>query len=388
MLLLAVAAAPLCACGPRHTAAEVQRLRAVEALSMVDTAHGWGVIETSAVSSALVTTADGWHTWTVTTSPVGTTQLGRLDSLDAVSTSTAWVCQTGPTRGAGPQQAIGDYQFQRFPPDRCFVTADGGSTWTAHDVAGTGGSVSKRDRITESVVSIAGKDARHALAVIRGERGHTGGGQESDVLTDLRLLRTTDGGATWSTLRQRQPQPNEPPSPLSAPRLRVSGSHAWLLDFTPGVLERTDDGGDIWTTMPLPSVAGTYAGGITSPDRAIVAVPLISSRPATIRIASTTFAGAATWQLSPPHDCAQLCTEADGVDAADWVVSDMAGLSVTHDGGRTWARGTVNGSATTPGQIDMVTPRVGWAIGDSGASSIGENILVMTDDGGMTWSAL
>ncbi|HXA29955.1 MAG TPA: hypothetical protein VN193_14535 [Candidatus Angelobacter sp.] len=171
------------------------------------------------------------------------------------SAAVEWVCQEGFARGVGPQRAYGDTRYQDFALDRCFHTADGGATWTVHDVPGTGGTYTGRDRDTIDVVSLAAVDGLHAVAIVRTEHVHTGGGHESDEITDLRLVHTADGGTTWTVLRERKPGSDGTPPDLAIPALRMTGQTGTLADFAPGDFERSDDGGATW------HASGVVTGG-------------------------------------------------------------------------------------------------------------------------------
>src|SRR5581483_10736441 len=235
-----------------------------------------------------------------------------------------WACEPGRWRGAGPQQAAGDYLFQRLLPDRCFVTTNGGQSWMAHDIAGTGGTVANRDHITQTVTWLVALDASHALAVLQSDRAHVGGGQESDVLTELSLIRSDDGGATWTTLRRRDPQQDGTPDRLAFPRLVMSQQHAWLVGFMPGELDRSDDGGTTWSAVPLPSwlrlgdpTNGMVLGTPSPPGEETVTIPALAYEPDSVRLL-TSSDGGATWKVTAPHTCTQLCSDISAPGGRRW----------------------------------------------------------------------
>src|SRR5581483_1365813 len=141
---VAGAAVLLAGCGPHHAiGVSAPAAGPLIRVDMVDASHGWAL-----TASKVLTTSDGGQTWVTVSTPVAGLDPSRLATVSAVSPSTAWACEPGRWRGAGPQQAAGDYLFQRLLPDRCFVTTNGGQSWMAHDIAGTGGTVANRDHIT------------------------------------------------------------------------------------------------------------------------------------------------------------------------------------------------------------------------------------------------
>jgi hypothetical protein len=368
---------------------------------MVDVDHGWGTR-----LDDIVTTADAGRTWTATTMPV--TDKGFTSTVfgDYPSASVAWLCQRGAVRGGGPQQAAGDYQFQRFPSSRCFVTTDTGATWSSLDIPGTaGGTVSKRDRTDADLVALSAIDGMSALGVVRSERIHAGGGQESYNLLSLSVVRTVDGGRTWSTVLQRSPSDGSPNS-LGTPRIRLVGTTGWLVDFLPGVLQRTDDGGLTWQTVPLPPSLGVdwdtrtaSLGTPSPPGRDAVGIPVITyaseSRKRSLRLLISGDGGK-TWRVTSSLPCRSSCTDFGAPDAYDWVVEDGDTLIVTHDGEH-WRRADVPAPFSQLLSVHMLSERDGWAVGrgsaDGGAvigpTSTSRSELrepVRTSDGGLTWT--
>jgi len=150
------------------------------------------------------------------------------------------------------------------------------------------------------------------------------------------LLRTDDGGSSWSS--------------VGALRLEchaegtlhfVDEMHGWSLGqrptfHAPPVLCRTTDGGGTWT--PLPDLHA--AGGVT-----------LSFLDADTGYLGTT---GATWSMLTPL------------------------LQVTHDGGETWT--PVSAEPVTAYQIEFLSPNVGWKLADWQLSATG--------DGGETWTPI
>lgn len=390
-----VAALALTACGPR-AGADLTGSAAFTQIHMVDSVHGWG--ETG---SDVVTTADGGKTWTPANLPPNDGEfLGGPASFPTASA--AWLCQSGSTRRAGPQQAAGDDLFQRFPPSRCLVSGDGGRTWTTHDVPGTDtGSVNSRNRETVDLIDVAALDGRTAVGVIRNQRVHTGGGHESEDLVGLHVIRSTDAGRTWSTVLERAPQRDGSPESLGPVRIELAGRRGWMVDYMPGVLEHTADGGATWQPVPLPDWLGAgwnarraRLGMPSLLPGPLVAVPVITytaaGRPETVSLA-TSADGGSTWRASPPQTCrSSFCTDWGAADAPDRVIGDGGALLVTHDGGAHWSHGSVPIDFAQVRSVQMLTPTDGWAVGytPDSATSTRQGVPLHTTDGGVTWTSL
>jgi len=389
------AALALTACGPGG-GAKLVGADAFRQVHMVDALHGWGL---SGID--VLTTADGGATWATAQLPRIDTDLLTAPLASFPTPSAAWLCQAGSTRGAGPQQAYGDYLFQRYPSSRCVVTADAGRTWSAHDVPGTDtGIVNGRNRDTVDLVDVTALDATTALGVIRSERVHTGGGQESDDLVDLRVIRTTDAGRTWTTVLDRAPQRDGPPDSLGAPRIEMAGRSGWMVDWIPGVLEHTGDGGLTWQAAPLPDSLGAgwnaRRARLGMPSLApgpAVAVPVITEGvaggPATVILARSDDGGR-TWRVTAPQTCRSFCTDWGAADAPDRVVGDGAALLVTRDGGVHWRRAPIPLAFAQLRSVQMLTPSQGWAVGytPNSATDLEQGEPLHTTDGGLTWTAL
>lgn len=138
------------------------------------------------------------------------------------------------------------------------------------------------------------------------------------------LLRTSDGGLTWSA---QDPQTKNDLTGVSF----VSSTTGWTVGIS-GTIKKTVDGGANWTNQ----TSGTAANfrGVSFANGSVgVAVGDAGSSTATIRY--------------------------------------------TTDGGTTW-RGAATTSTVGLSGVEMVSATVGWAVGGSGA-------VLKTTDGGATW---
>jgi photosystem II stability/assembly factor-like uncharacterized protein len=234
---------------------------------------------------------------------------------------------------------------------RIFHTVDGGQTWEQLD-AGT-----KRP-----FVSIACRGNNMWVAGQVGQIGHS-----------------TDGGRTW--------------------QMQQSGTQRLLLDIAfantlrglavgdYGTLLRTDDGGATWTKIPLPQDLRLpadvmevvdpgdvllYSATFADPDHAWIAGEF------GVILASTD--GGQTWQ----QQASSLESTLFGVSFSDplhgWAVGLDAVLLHTADGGMTWQRQDVE---TPKGFFPalygvQVSGNYGWAVGNNG-------FLLSSTDAGATW---
>ena len=120
------------------------------------------------------------------------------------SADVAWVCEQGRVARIAAGDAVGDTRTFTTPPALCVATADGGKTWDAHDVPGSGtrawdGPATTRPSTTSSP-SVAGE----AWLMVGTVDTFAGGGQESVGLIELALLHTVDVGAHWSVVRDQK----------------------------------------------------------------------------------------------------------------------------------------------------------------------------------------
>jgi photosystem II stability/assembly factor-like uncharacterized protein len=166
------------------------------------------------------------------------------------------------------------------------------------------------------------------------------------------LLRSGDGGVTWSTLRYAADDY------LTSVRF-LDAQHGWALGYSPAELFlRTTDGGatwNAWSTGGLRSLSVDFADA--NNGWAVGGTILRSTD------------GGATWvpQTSPvtgTYLSSLTAVDAQTAWAAGWGPSGGVVL-YTSDGGATWSRqptGTSNGINS----IVSLDARTAWAVGDRG----------------------
>jgi photosystem II stability/assembly factor-like uncharacterized protein len=192
----------------------------IDHLQAVDATHAWALVTTTcdplgACEREVRATADGGLTWTAQRS-------GRLTQLRVASLARAWI-----SADAGAGSIV-------------YATADGGGTWR------------QQLATDQPVIALDAASERDAWALTR-----DGGYCTSTTCQRYELLRTRDGGSSWSSLAN--PKDNAAGAApcttghLAGP-LFASPQIGWLgvsrgaggVVGSGGVL-RTDDGGRTWT---------------------------------------------------------------------------------------------------------------------------------------------
>lgn len=291
---------------------------AVSEISFANRTDGW------TWGPGLWATQDGAHTWhSVKTA-------GPVRSL-AVVGSYVWALESdcaGSGGGTNPSLVL-----MRSPV--------GGGAWTT---------VLGLPSINASSASLQATTSKQAWLEATGVSASGSGAAVS-------LYRTTDAGASWSSL-------SDPclPAPGSTPPFAVIAESAWIAcggESGGGDQSKTiytsADGGQTW------SAAGSSGQVGASPE------PSSGEIPTTGYVAGLT-----------------LTSASEG-----WLALARGTLLVSRDGGQTWSpvipTGSVAGGSGVLA-VAFVTPTDGWALAspDSG----GEAVIYRTTDGGSAWSAV
>jgi photosystem II stability/assembly factor-like uncharacterized protein len=185
------------------------------------------------------------------------------------------------------------------------------------------------------------------------------------------VLRTVDGGATWTV------QAHLGEGFLESIQF-LDERTGWICGDK-GRLYRTDDGGATWKDRSLGRESLSLYG-LRFLDRQcglLVGLDTASGK----AVLFDTSDGGATW--TPHQDLPPLRGLADALafpTATTGFAGGFGALLATHDGGRTWQMGKeVQGGILR--DLWFLDERTGWAVGHDG-------LVLRTQDGGTTWERL
>jgi photosystem II stability/assembly factor-like uncharacterized protein len=221
-------------------------------------------------------------------------------------------------------------------------------------------------------------DADHAIIDV-------GGGMANGYLDGL--LRTADGGSTWTAAAMRPADPGV--EGITGAPAFLDAKAGWLAGGAPGSrLWATRDRGDRWRLQALPFPAGyrddegMYLGAprFFGPTDGFVARHFDNDVTAEIVVYRTTDSGA-TWQSTalavPPASSVSFIT------ADDWVAWSVArqGWWQSDDQGRTWSE--LRSAVGYPGEDSptFVDGDHAWGLARADPTAI-----YLTRDGGATWT--
>lgn len=181
------------------------------------------------------------------------------------------------------------------------------------------------------------------------------------------LLKTTDGGRTWEA---RDPGMSGDLNCVFfvTPELGWIGGGPWPEQDAAGMLAVTENGGETWTTFRTAARVNV----LFAVDTDTVCAGLSDGS-----ILRTTDRGL-TWQVYPSDAPGWL----GGIWFSDpltgWLAGAGGALIQSGDGGKIW---TAAGSGTTRNLVDVCfqNPETGWAVGQLGT-------ILKTTDGGATWT--
>lgn len=352
-------------------------------IEMFDDRTGWGIAGEEGQNHHILRTQDGGRTWIDVTPPELASLvegLGKPAGGFFLNRDTAWV-------------SYDDYQFDRRLPGsvRLWRTVDGGHTWRYSAIVHR--SPYFLDSDFESSPSFRFVDGQYGWAKV-----YTIWGPRC---ADWELFRSVDGGETWDYLEEDLFFcPDSGTDFLGRDHIwRTEGStHDIVPDL---ILSQSHDGGLTWQTssLALPDAdSASWHCRVHSPN-------LLTPTSGTVELSCTSYdrekqVSAAhlfsyqtrdsgqTWQVTPlEHSDPTYLSPGQA-----WVLEPSAGepdeapshwdLRWTDDGGRTWS---VAARLDWEGEIDFVSRQVGWALANH---SEGGRQLLNTRDGGRSWQEI
>lgn len=294
-------------------------------LSAVSSRVAWA----SGGDGTILRSTDGGATWRAR--PIPDTATLDFRDIDAVSENVACALSIGPGEAS-----------------RIYRTADGGAHWQ---------------------LQFANRDPKIFLDAMafKGERGFAIGDAVDGVFV---ILRTDDGGRTWVRVAsERLPPalPGEGAFAASGTNVAMRGDRVWIATGAGRVLRSTDGGGS-WTIAQTPLPAGPSAGIFSIAFRddrhgVIVGGDYRREQAADANVA-TTSDGGVTWTLASRGVGGYRSAVAFVTGTrASFVATGPSGTDLSEDDGRSWRPALAAGFDTlsfAPGG------RVGWAAGSGG----------------------
>lgn len=311
-----------------------------------------------AISEAkyLCRTQDGGNTW-VDITPDTTGRISER-AVFFIDKNNGWVSIGDFDRAT---QDSGEYRGE------IFITHDGGEKWNKSNV----------ENLMGPQMYFIDKDNGWIL-------DHRGAGMMHE---EVAMLRTTDGGLTWETVNQADPQ-NEKPGdmPFSGDKSGftfLNKDTGFLTGYTPVdnsvYLFKTQDGGKTWQDYSF-AVGKELEGGQYNSyppvffDDKNGLLPVGNGE---IFAAYTTADGGKTWEDPSLLDASAYDSKMNFLDMNNWLIADTGYIYVTTDGGKTWTKTEPNMDIADATEIDFVSLKRGYMVMD--------NRLYVSDDGGQTW---
>jgi photosystem II stability/assembly factor-like uncharacterized protein len=294
-----------------------------------------------------------------------------LISLFYVLVASAQVPSSKPS---GMPFTNGVTRMNQLSPGVGWVVVLGHVLWT-NDNGTIWGDITPPGPVGQSMYSLYFLDASHAWAVF------VDGSGDWDIHTPVRMVRTENGGKTWSALHFDRS------SYLGLKDTDAQPSNLWFVDtqhgwfqwkaessatFAWGFLFSTEDGGVTWAELPSPPSAGAFEFHTLQDGWMVDNV--------TETGVHVTHDGGKTWQdvsIPAPDNCRQCRPSYDvpkfqgtnnGVLVATFTeelkgtYSQVNCTYVTHDGGRSWQNAEAFEQASPFSKTGMPTSLDGHAI--------------------------
>ncbi len=308
--------------------------------------------------TAVLTTANGGKAWTKTAAP----------GASFATTATRYVASVSQLLFANASDgwAYGD---------SLWATYNGAKTWQQVDLRGPVFALNSSKDVVYAVV------------------GNCSPSGAKCATPALRLERSSVGSHSWHTV------PGLTGYGTSA-LVAVNGENAWVslspLDHGAAKLWSTTDGGTTWHSLPdscyQPSqaidLAGLAAAGGSTVYELCAGDPGAGSEGKSIRM--STNGGSTTRMVShlPLGGLAQGIAAAGTQDVYVTAVSGASDIYRSVNGGRTWAAFILDDGGAGLSDIRFTTPSFGTAIEGQPVDGAAANRLLLTDNGGATWSVV
>lgn len=177
------------------------------------------------------------------------------------------------------------------------------------------------------------------------------------------LLRSTNGGSTWTSL------PNAPKTTLTA-LAALDSLTCWATG--PSIIYKTTDGGTSWSSLSVTVPSGGRLNGIT------MVSPQSGWAVASGGVIYKTTDGGNRWVLVPAGVTVQLNAVSFLDPARGWIVGGAGTFLQTSDSGLTWSQRPIP-DTTTLLSVAFVDSVTGVSVGRLGR-------IFKTTNGGSTWS--
>jgi photosystem II stability/assembly factor-like uncharacterized protein len=372
-------------------------------VDMVDQNNAWA----SGGGGTIARTTNGGQTWSTQQTPIA--DFANLVSLDFVDTNSGWAVGQGgtiiATTNGGTTWVNQNSNTTSFFAGVSFVTAqegwavagnlflhttNGGQSWIpqtvpantwAYDVdfidANNGWTVGSQENIVRTTNGGATWTTQRpatftyplsSVSFANTQRGVAVGNNGT-------ALSTTDGGQTWT----RSPK-SENPQAVN----RIAGSdtnHVWAGNNA-GDIMYTTNGGAVWSHVLVTPPTAADVIGIDFSDNTNGWAALKNPNSGQSYIYHSTNGGQ-NWQLSITAASNNRYNDIAALDAQTAVVVGSGTLGLirrTTDGGQTWNTMPIPASANALYAVDFIDATTGWAAGNA-------NTMLKTTDGGQTWAS-
>ena len=375
-----------------------------QALAALDSQHAWAVGN----QGAMIATSNGGVTWTSQSNPAPAWV--NLNSIAFADAQNGWVVGKGgialrtTNGGAGWNLLyLTDFDLNAVAfssaqngwiagvDGRLRRTTNGGVNWIAIESgvtaaiaalsapaadevwsAGAGHFITHKQGSADMTIAapfgvtefkgVDAVDANHAYVV--GEEGA--------------IVKTTDGGATWSYVPNpaRELDPGLPPAWLRGVKFPENDQTGWVAGRF-GALLRTTDGGASWARQFVKDGNGNVHTGFLW-----VVEGYDNNHAMTVGKEGFVFRtsdGGVTWQFSQADMAVNIRDLSYGSHTAVYGVTLYDSFVTSGDGGANWIRRYPGSNGDLFG-VDFRDAYVGWIVGSSGA-------IMHTTDAGDSWAA-